>query len=74
MVSRRSSGVIRIQPATSSPVLPQPMQKPESGSITQIWTQGVSMAVSGQVLKEKVRTARKTTSAACWAAPMTSPV
>jgi hypothetical protein len=41
---RRSSGENPSQPPISARVRPQPMQNPVSGSTTQIFTQGVSMA------------------------------
>jgi hypothetical protein len=44
MTVRRWSGDMPSQPPISIRVRPHPMQKPVSGSTTQILTQGVSMA------------------------------
>jgi len=44
MSARRLSGVIRLQPAISSPVRKQPMHSPLCRWITQIFTQGESIS------------------------------
>jgi len=42
-MSARSSSLISDQAATSPGVRPQPMQSPDTGSTTQIFTQGVAI-------------------------------
>ena len=44
MTTRRSAALISSQPPISNRVRPQPMQKPDSGSMTQSFTQGVSIS------------------------------
>ncbi len=47
MMSRRSSSLISLQAAISATVRPQPMQRADKGSTTQILTQGVEIGGAG---------------------------
>jgi len=44
MMAFRSSSLIALQAAISVVVRPQPMQRADNGSTTQIFTQGVAIA------------------------------
>jgi hypothetical protein len=44
MIAVRSDSLMAPQAAISATERPQPMQSAESGSTTQIWTQGVAIA------------------------------